>query len=127
MRFFMLLLAIDATHGRRVSQQAIEAYILAAISTNAILALLDTLPRRLDRAHFVDLTIHPCRGNVRQRIGDRFVALVRAPRLGEIGKMLLAILPEFMTYFIDQLLVTRFQRRFELFLLFCRECHDLSL
>ena len=120
MRFFMLLLAIDTTQSRRVSQQALEADILAAISTNTILALLDALFRRLDLAHFIDLAIPPSRGNIRQRIRDRLIALVRAPRLGKIGKMLLAVLSEFLTHFIDQLLIACFQRQFELFLLRCR-------
>ena len=59
MGFFMLLLAIDATHSRRVGEQALEADFLAAVTANAIFPCLDVFAHRLDCTHFVDLAIHP--------------------------------------------------------------------
>src|SRR3569833_47961 len=103
--FFALFLADDATLRGRIGHQPGKRDRIPAVDADAIFAIPDALQGGLDIPHPVNMAIEQGQVEIRQRIGQRFVAAVARFAVEQVDAMLVARVLQFLAYFAHECLI----------------------
>src|SRR5512133_2487771 len=124
---FVLSLAVKAALRRRVREQALEAYFVAAVDADTEARIPDARPGRLDVAQLQDVPVDDREIEIGQRVAHGLVAAVGRRPVDQFDVLLVFTLPQRVAHLFQQLIVLLVEQVLEPGVLGLGQGHDLIL